>query len=449
MNDKVTSKKILLIVFVFSFAIRILFGIFIFKKEGTSIFNDDWQYINYAKNIMSQGIFVPDIIKLNQGMSTKDGLKGSAASIVGPGFSLIIAFSFKVFGEKFFPIIALNALISALLCVLIFYICRELVNEKVAILAALWSTFYILFIIYTPHVLKENWLAFLFPLIIFLFLKETKRNKISLYFLILFSVLYAFLIHMDERFFTYFPALLIGFIFLDRDSWKKGLKKALVVFSLILIFMVPWLIRNFNVYDRVVILTERTAGFTDKFFGYKEEVEKLKNKEHEILALWEKATELLLEGKEVTFKVSYLDNLKTAIKLGYIPHRFSRLEKWISEFKELWRPFRFKGGFVGDGYRFEGPSWSLKHNLSVGLTYGLLLPFFLMGILFILKNKNWYGIFILLIIVIHTVVHVVMAHARNRYRIPIDAFIITIAFYGLQQLYLKFEKWKKMNKVSA
>jgi hypothetical protein len=205
--------------------------------------------------------------------------------------------------------------------------------------------------------------------------------------------------------------------------------------------MIPWLVRNFNVHDRPVILTTRTAWFTDKIFGYKKlgYLETIRKKN---LELWEEATRLLKEGKEVPFEVRHLKGLKRAIKLGYIPHKYSIFEKWVAEFKEFWRPFRFTGGFVGDGYRFEGPSWSLRHNLSVGLTYGLLLPLFLIGIYFIFKAKNIYGIFILILIASHTFIHVVLTFVRNRYRIPIDAFIIVIAFFGLQQLYLTLKNWK-------
>ena len=77
----------------------------------------------------------------------------------------------------------------------------------------------------------------------------------------------------------------------------------------------------------------------------------------------------------------------------------------------------------------------MKHNASIGFTYGLLLPFFLIGVVLILKNKHRKGLFVLALIVLYTFVHAVLAHARNRYRIYIDAFIIVIAFYGLMQVY--------------
>jgi 4-amino-4-deoxy-L-arabinose transferase-like glycosyltransferase len=443
-NGKIEIKKILLIIFIVSLIIRISYGFIIYNKNHTSKFVDDWQYITYAKHIINQGIFVPDIERLNQDIFVQDELSVGEASILGPGFPLIAATTFLFFGESFLPIIFLNALVSSILCLLIFYLGKELFNETVGLIASTWSIFYVLYIKYTPRVLKENWLFFLFALCILLFLKATKKKQIKTNFFI-FSLVYAFLIHMDERFFTYLPILCIGFIFLDTSSRKNGLKKAFLFFTIVLVTMIPWLIRNFKVYNRPVILTERTTKFTDQLFGYTKKTKEKSLKEKVKITQLKEATRLIREGKEVPFYVPRLENLKKAVKLGYIPHPYNRLERWYAEFKELWRPVRFSGGFVGNGYRFEGPAWSLKHNLSVGITYGLLLPFFILGMVSILRNKNKKGIFIIILIVIHTIIHVVMAHARNRYRIPVDSLIITTAFFGLHQLYLNFRRWRIVN----
>ena len=141
-----------------------------------------------------------------------------------------------------------------------------------------------------------------------------------------------------------------------------------------------------------------------------------------------------MAGKIVKSTGSRIKGIKRGILLGYIPHKFNTLERYWAEFKEFWRPVRFTAGYVGSGFRFEGPSWSLAHNLSLGVTYGLLLPFFLIGSFFIIKYKNKYGIFFLILISTHTFLHVVLMWVRNRYRIPIDALVILIAFYGLYSL---------------
>lgn len=377
---------------------------------------------------MSQGIWVPDISKLY-----------SNSHLVGPGFPLIVAISFAIFGENFLPIIILNAIISALIPILIFKLGKEIFNERVGFISSIWSTFYVLHIRYIPTLLKEVWLAFLFLLIIYLFIVETKKNKIFWSNLIL-PILYAFLIHIDERFFTYFPVLIIAFLFLDIKNWKYGLKKSALFTGVVLFLMVPWLVRNYYVYDRPVILTERTTRFTDKIFvGHINQKENFKEDKKQLPYFeWDESMiELILTGEKVpNLKEKVYKSLQNGLRHGFIPHKYSKYERWFVEFKEFWRPFRFTGGYLGNGFRFEGPSWSLKHNVSQGLTYGVLLPFFLIGIFFITRLRYKYGLFLTVIILTHMIIHLFLAHARNRYRIPIDSFIIIIAFYGIYQIYL-------------
>jgi 4-amino-4-deoxy-L-arabinose transferase-like glycosyltransferase len=434
MSKKLSNKQIVLIIFIVSLTIRLLYGIYIFKIEGTNKFVDDWVYINYAKNIMSQGIFVPDIIKLKEGISTPTGLRGGASAFIGPGFPLIVAFVFMFFGENFLPVILLNALISSLLCLLIFYIGRELFNERVAVFASVWSIFYILFIKYTPRILKENWLAFLFPLIIFLFLRETKRKEISLYFLLLISILFTCLIHMDERYFTYFPFLLIGFIFLDKDSWKKGLKKALSFSLIVFALMVPWLIRNYIVYNRIIIISVRTAPFTEKLFGYSH-VEYFKSYKDAWYLSPDQINSVLL-GNLVTNRSGKISEEQVdAMRDGIIPKPFSKFEIYLSRFIELWEPIDLKRSYYQCGYRYDGV-WSLRHNLSVGLTYGILLPFAFIGLIIFFKQKRNIAIFLASILFLHSLINVLfIPFTINRYRIPIDTIIILLGVYGFIELF--------------
>ena len=84
--------KTVLAFFLISLVMRIGYGVAIHRMEGTVGFVDDWDYISYAKNILDQGVLVPDISKLNP-----------TADQVGPGFPLIVAMTFALFGENYLP----------------------------------------------------------------------------------------------------------------------------------------------------------------------------------------------------------------------------------------------------------------------------------------------------------------------------------------------------------
>lgn len=422
-------KNPLFILFCIAFVIRLVFGIIMYTMDGTSKFVDEWDYISYAKNILNQGIWVPDISKLY-----------SNSHLAPPGFPLILAGLFFIFGENYLIIVLFNALISTMVIVLIFFLGKEIFNKKIGMFAAIWATFYIQFFMFIPTPLKEVSLTFIFLSGVYLLILETKRNRISwkLFFPI---IIFTLTIHIDERYFVYFPIFVISFLFLDNNSLKNGIKKATLFFLMVCLLMVPWSIRNYNVYgNRVVILTERTARYTDKVFGYDPLLSHYgkKNKKYAEFKWDESLIDDILAGKEVPgLKGKRYRSLREGLQQGYIPHKFNTFERWKSNIIEHWRPLRFKSGYATTSFRFIR-AWSLKHNISVGICYGVLLPFFLLGCFLILKYKNKYGIFLCIIILVNTLIHVLIM-GKERYRVPIDPFIIIIAIYGIYHIYLKYK----------
>lgn len=414
--------------------LRIGYGLYFFHMNGTSKYVDDFAYISVADRMLEQGLFFTDISNMH-----------SNADVVGPGFPLILAIMFKIFGHNYYPVVILNALLSTFTMFIIYKLGDLVFNQRIALVSAIWSVFYIQQIRYIPHLLKESWVIFLFPLIVYLFIYNLNRLKID-WRIIIFSLLYSLLIHIDERYFTYFPMFIIMFLLLDINGWKQGLRKMLIFTATTLLLLVPWTIRNYKVYDRPVLLSVRTAKFTDPIWGYKDDNETIELRNY--IDFMTAKRDSILKGEEISIKKSSrVLSMKKAISQGIIPHKFNPVERCWVESIELWRPVRFRGGFVGKGFRYEGPSWSLKHNLSQGLTYGILLPFLIVGCFFIVYNRCKAGYVFISIFIIHTIIHAVLDHARNRYRIPIDAFVIIVSFYGIyyiiEQVKKKYRKGRE------
>jgi len=421
-----------------AFLIRIAFGVVTYINNGTSNFIDEWDYISYANNIIIQGIWVPDISKFY-----------SNSYIVGPAFPLILAIIFNLFGENYILVIILNAILSSITCVLIYFLAKTIFSEKAGLLASVWSIFYVNFIVYVPRLLKEVWLPFLIVLIVYLFIIETKKFNIGVSSFIL-PILFSFLIHMDERFFIYFPVLILSFLFLDELNIKSGLNKAVLFTSIVLLSMIPWLLRNYHVYERPVILTERTASFTDKIFNY--EIEN-KNGRRTLNSfkksgfVWkESMIDEIINGNKVDgltgikgdgipgpIEERHLGPLRIALINGYVPEDRSIYTVFWTRFVEFWRPVSFGYGSIGWNPLKVYEPWSFRHNLTVGLTYGLLLPFLIIGIYFVLKKVNKYAIFLILVICLYTFIHVFLIGVTNRYRIPVDPFVIILAMYGFTE----------------
>jgi hypothetical protein len=208
----------------------------------------------------------------------------------------------------------------------------------------------------------------------------------------------------------------------------------------VLILMVPWTIRNYKVYNRIVILTTRSE-FALSLSHENQGTKKILQKHY----LTEEQIDSIAKGLE-TYNRHPVEIER--IKQGIIPKRYTKWERWYNEFLEFWRPCRFTPGYVGNGFRFQ--LRSLPHNLALIFSYGILLPFFFVGIYLIFKTRNIGGIIIFGIIIIHTLIHVFLFLVRYRYRVPIDIYIIILASFGFFWIYNKLnEKQLKTRIVGA
>lgn len=424
--NNLRANKLLILLFSIGFLLKVSFGIFMFITYGTTGFNDDWDYISFAKNIIDQGVGVPDLSSFY-----------SNSSEVGPAYPLIVALFILIFGENYLILIILNAIVCALIPVAIYMLAKLVFTKHIAVFSFIWSSLYVLHIRYVPRIIKEEFLFLLFPLIIYFIISESRKNKLTINFLMA-PILYTVFIHMDERFFFYFPLFALSYIFLNRKFLVLGIKKAVYFSVTVLLLMVPWTIRNYSVYNKLAFLTIRTSIYTDKLFGYTNETDWV-NHIYTDMKLNPSAIDSIKSGYRINYiSIPSQKIIESGLKDGVYPHNYNLAEKWLNNFRAFFEPVRFSGYYSGSGYLYRGP-WSLKHNLSEGITYGLLLPFFFIGSIFIFLRKNKYGLFLLAVVFLHAFLHIVLAYVVPRYRLPIDAFIIIIAFYGLSS-FLNFCK---------
>ena len=103
-------KNIFYILIFIALIIRLGIIIVTYINLDKSPQGDELDYISYANNIIAQGVVVPDISLL----------RGNA-HLIGPGFPLVLATLFRIFGENYFPVFLLNALLSTAVVGLIFF----------------------------------------------------------------------------------------------------------------------------------------------------------------------------------------------------------------------------------------------------------------------------------------------------------------------------------------
>ena len=426
------KNTVLKLILVLGFIIRLGYALYGFSKNIMATFSDDIGYWDFAKNVLSQGPFVWNVDILD-----------ATAKIVGPGIAWIDAIPILIFGQTWLPIFILNCIVSTATIYVIYKISQEVTaSESISLLSAFVASIYIYFIKYIPTSGKEVWMAFFFALVFFMMLRlRNKKNKWLTY-TILVSFAFTFFVHIDERYLVYAPLLILFIVFLNKTGRSEGIKKALTFALFLMIFMTPWLIRNYMVYHKPVIVTLRTATVTDKIFGYPKQ------------EYWDERSRWYMTPTEIdsviagTRSTTHLglpvsQEQVNAMRSGVIPYPFTPAETMWNSFKALWQPIDIRRwNYVQDGYRFDHVL-SFKNNLSVFSTYGMMLIFSVVALLNLRKSDKTLFYFLLSIYALHTFIHVVMIpFTEYRYRIPIDSTIIMLGSFGIILSYRYFSSKK-------
>ena len=127
---------------------------------------------------------------------------------------------------------------------------------------------------------------------------------------------------------------------------------------------------------------------------------------------------------------------KAEKKYGIKPSLLDKKEARVKAFFDYWQPAYFKPEFVQHGYRLR--VWSFRTNLASILFYGIFLPFYILGILLLLKRKYFLGLFIAALPIIHSLLHAYMIWANARYRSTMDFIVVMIGIWSIVELYRYF-----------
>ena len=93
------NMKLLLFIFFIAFIVRVLFLLIMPQYfERMFLFRDDYLYLKYANNLISQGLLIPNLEKLNVVMSDSTNLYN--AHILGIGYPICIALTILLFGQN-------------------------------------------------------------------------------------------------------------------------------------------------------------------------------------------------------------------------------------------------------------------------------------------------------------------------------------------------------------
>ena len=406
--------KVMLLLFGLALGVRITY-LLLFERDYTPE-ADAFEYDNYAGRIATGWAW------LNQHIPY--------VSHRPPVYPLLLGIIYALFGHSYLAAQIVQAFVSAGSVVLIYYLARELFSSRVALGAALWAVPYIFFLQYACFLLRETLLILLLLVLVILLLQVLREHqKRDVFFL---GLVFCLLIHTDPRYLFYLPFLLLWML-LSYANWKQSLQEFGVFLGVVILLSGPWLIRNYLVYDAFVPICLRTMPSFRIFYTRNADTP-------EEYAQWQAGSPGKREpqppappGRPPSEPTS--ENQGEGPP-GMQPARGPAAQLWFN-FREFWRPVRFRGEYRANSRIFDKP-WSRPHNLSSLFCYGLLLPFLAGGMVGIIKQGPKERWILLLPILAQFALHL-FKWGKDRYRLPIDPFIIIVAGAALGALW----EWKR------
>lgn len=396
--------NLFLVIFLFAFFIRFL-AIVNLPVEYQKPQGDPAEYDGLAISLLTTKSFSYD-----------NGLPTSNRT---PLYPLFLAFIYSIFGHSYFWVRFIQAILSALLCLIIYLIGERLFDRKVGLLSSLICVIYQPFIFFSyyagPGFLNtENLFIFLFAITILFLAKLYRKPSISNAF---FSGILLGLSTLTRPITSLFPIFLLIWILLClKLKAKVKLKLWFVICFSFVIIISPWTIRNYLVHNRFIFLTTITGrvflfgnnplargGWGRDFFKspyYNPEIFKGKD--------------------EVTLSRIYF---KEGIK--YL----------------LAQPQRIPWLFMKKILVF----WYFRGNGKLCVFYLVLLPISLLGIFFSFKKYSLGSHSLLLIIFIYFSFVAMICYGDPRFRYPIEPYMIIFASIGLSALWPIFSPRYKIS----
>lgn len=222
---------------------------------------------------------IADSIVQGRGFSSPLFANTGPTAWMTPVYPYIIAAVFKVFGTysktSAIVLLSLNALMSALVCVLVFLIARITFGDRIAKWSG-WAWAFCPYAIYFPvERIWETWLATLLLCLLFLTtLNLENENRFSRWGV--FGLLWGFAALTSPAMLSVLPFLAAWVIYRRHRQGERWFAVNVVATIAFIAIIAPWFIRNYEVFHRVVpfrdnmgiVLRLGTKGTTDYWGPY-------------------------------------------------------------------------------------------------------------------------------------------------------------------------------------
>lgn len=408
-----TGKKALFIILSIAFLLRIAWIVAVSPRELTS---DPYFYDKTAQKIVSG-----------------DGYRnGKLFAYRPPGYPYFLAGIYAIFGHNLFIVKIIQALLSTASCIVIYLIVKMLLEEYTALLSASIFATYPQFIRYSGELWSETLFIFLFLVFLLFLFKFLENNSCKNG--IIAGIALGITALTREIAFLFIGPIAI-WLFMNTFPQNK-VKNFLKNFSVVCIFMIitilPWVIRNYQVFHKFIPIS--TNGGINFYMG--------NNPDATGKFQWKLPPETVwpdhrynVSSKELAFQELKVYEQGYSVGLKFIatsPVRFAKLA--YKKIFLLWRPPYYQ---IYNGYILTKTIFRITW-----LVYDTILLIAMIPAIILLikrKEKKWF-LFIFWIIFISLVC--AFTYYDTRYRLPLVPIQIIFTVYTFNKIYCKLFRQK-------
>ena len=375
---------LIILIFLLALIIRLIFAL-----PSTNIPSSDAGWYDRLGLSISNG----------RGFSNDDG---TPHSFCPPFYSFFLAGIYKLFGHSYLMVRAIQSLLGAITCILIYLVANKVCNSSVGLWSAFISAVYPPFIKSAELLLTELFFTFLLLLII-LYLLEVRKEIDFKKCAILGSLLGISLLTRPVM--LLFPIFMVPmFIYLKKISFSKMLQKYLIVLLFFGLTVSPWVIRNYRIYHKFVPVSTH-GGITlyssycppGGIFGRVATID----------------DPVVAESKQIASPV-LASNFLTKKTIYFIlrnPAKVLRLE--FKKMLYFWAPF----------------DWEIIGGRGFNFIYVAALPFFAIGLLFAIRRFKFF--YPILLPIGYIQIMSLIFYGSPRFRLPIEPYLFILAVIGV------------------
>ncbi len=176
-----------------------------------------------------------------------------------PGYPLLLAASYAVFGDSKTPIRILQVIADVISCLLLFSIGKKLFSEKVGLLAAAILALFPIQILYVSHLMTETIFTAILLLIVWVVVVEKSEHHMPAESIIL--GLLTGLGMLIRTTMALIPLVIFLYRWRDGNPFKTNVRSLAILATTALITVSPWLVRNYAVFHRVSFTSNAGVNF--------------------------------------------------------------------------------------------------------------------------------------------------------------------------------------------